>query len=94
LSQVFQEFQSNLQIRAFSRFAPDHHGKKLRPELALFVWRKVLVHKCLFDAMRVTTNRTDLVPTMERETTHNTMSANRNCANAESENPTLVPITA
>jgi hypothetical protein len=94
LSQVFQEFQSNLQFRSLSRFASDHYGEKLRPELALFVWRKVFVHECLFAAMRVMTNRTALVPTTERETTHNTMSANRNWASAESETPTLVPITA
>ena len=94
LSHVLQEFQSNLQLRAFSGFASDHNGEQLGPELPLFVWRKVFVHECLFHAMRVTTYRTALVPTNERETTHNTMSANRNWANAESENPTLVPITA
>jgi len=94
LSQVFQEFQSNLKLRSLSRFASDHYGEKLGPELALFVWRKFFVHECLFAAMRVTRYRTDLVPAKQRETTHNTMSANRNWVNAERENPTLVPITA
>jgi hypothetical protein len=94
LSHVSQEFQSNLQLRSLSGFASDHNGEELGPELALFFWRKVFVHECLFEAIRVTTYRTDLVPTKERETRHNTMSAKRNWANAESENPTLVPITA
>jgi hypothetical protein len=78
LSQVLYEFQSNLQLCSFSRFASDHYGEELGPELALFVWRKLLVHGCLFDAIRVTTDRRDLVPTKERETTHKTMSAKRN----------------
>ena len=63
LSHVFQRFQPNLQLGTFSRFASDHNGKKLGPELALFVWRKVFVHEYSFDAMWVTRERTDLVPT-------------------------------
>ena len=94
LSQVFQEFQSNLQLRAFPRFVSDHNGEELGPELALFIWRKVFVHECLFDAIWVTTYKTDLVPTKARETRHNTMRVNRNWANAESENPTPLPMTA
>jgi hypothetical protein len=88
------EFQSNLQLRAFSGFVPDHNGEKLGPELALFVWGKVSVHGCPFDAIRVTMERMDLIATKERETKHKMMIANRNWAKAERENPTLVPITA
>jgi hypothetical protein len=55
LSYVLHEFQSNLQFRAFSGFVPDHNGEKLDPELTLFLRRKVSVHECLFDAIRVTT---------------------------------------
>jgi len=37
LSHLFQEFQSNLQLRPFSRFVPDHNREKLGPQLALLV---------------------------------------------------------
>ena len=63
LSQVLLGFQPNLRLLVFSGLVSDHNGKKLGPELALFIWRKISVHKCLFAALRLVMERTDLIPT-------------------------------